>query len=222
MNTIVTISTTIDNRKSNDHQTTSMYNGNNVTISDKMYQKAIRALLWKLDKRLIPFLTILELFSFLNRINIGNAKIAGIENTLHLTQTEYSWAVSIYFIGFMLLEIPSTLIMRYIGPSKFLSIIMIIWGLIVVSMAFVKNAAGLLATRFFLIYRAEDAPYFIRSHLISLGFMVAMLFASLILKYILWRENQHRDHLSPEQRTRELTMCGQEPCDAHPDFRYVT
>ncbi|CAF3927270.1 unnamed protein product [Rotaria sordida] len=172
MDTIITLSTTVDNRKSNDHQTTSMYNGNNVTISDKMYQKAIRALLWKLDKRLIPFLTILELFSFLNRINIGNAKIAGIENTLHLTQTEYSWAVSIYFIGF--------------------------------------------------IYRAEDAPYFIRSHLISLGFMVAMLFASLILKYILWRENQHRDHLSPEQRTRELTMCGQEPCDAHPDFRYVT
>ncbi|CAF1130405.1 unnamed protein product [Rotaria sordida] len=275
MDTIITLSTTVDNRKSNDHQTTSMYNGNNVTISDKMYQKAIRALLWKLDKRLIPFLTILELFSFLNRINIGNAKIAGIENTLHLTQTEYSWAVSIYFIGFMLLEIPSTLIMRYIGPSKFLSIIMIIWGLIMVSMAFGYGISLLevrtklngwqwifilegspcvllgIVTYFFLgdlpetvqwltntekelltnrlrqdtvfqIYRAEDAPYFIRSHLISLGFMVAMLFASLILKYILWRENQHRDHLSPEQRTRELTMCGQEPCDAHPDFRYVT
>ncbi|CAF4485283.1 unnamed protein product, partial [Rotaria sp. Silwood2] len=150
MDTIITISAIVDSRQPADSDETSIPRGNHAAIPNKMNQKAIHALLWKLDKCLIPFLTLLELFSFLNRINIGNAKIAGIEHALNLTQMESSWAVSIYFIGFMLLEIPSNLIMRYIGPSKFLSIIMIIWGLIMVSMAFVRNAAELLVTRFFL------------------------------------------------------------------------
>ncbi|CAF2595104.1 unnamed protein product [Rotaria sp. Silwood2] len=72
------------------------------------------------------------------------------------------------------------------------------------------------------MYRVEDAPYFIRGHLISLGFLVAILVASLILKYILWHENRRREDLTPVQRTHELNTCGQEPCDAHSDFRYVT
>lgn len=44
--------------------------------------------------------------------------------------------------------------------------------------------------------------------------MTAILFASLILKYILWKENKRRDHLTPEQRKNELSMRGEEPCDS--------
>ncbi|CAF0831865.1 unnamed protein product [Adineta steineri] len=71
---------------------------------------------------------------------------------------ESSWAVSIYFIGFMVLEIPSNFLMRIIGPSKFLSIIMIVWGIIMISMAFIHNATGLLITRFLL--GAAQAGFF--------------------------------------------------------------
>ncbi len=71
MATLITISAIVDTQQYVAHDTTSMHSENNVTVPEKMYQKAIRAVLWKLDKRLIPFLTLLELLSFLNRINIG-------------------------------------------------------------------------------------------------------------------------------------------------------
>ncbi|CAF2768704.1 unnamed protein product [Rotaria sp. Silwood2] len=72
------------------------------------------------------------------------------------------------------------------------------------------------------IYRAQDAPYFLRGHFINLGFMSAIFVASLVFKYILFRENRRRDSLSIRAREQELEQCGPEPCDAHPDFRYTT
>ena len=126
MDAVVTISAIVGNQQDATHETTSIHSGNTVTIPDQMYQKATRAVLWKLDKRLIPLLTFLELLSFLNRINIGksityvnhyshrkieitefsiciigHAKIAGIEKAIGLTEMKYGWAVSAYFIGFV-------------------------------------------------------------------------------------------------------------------------
>ena len=125
MDSITTISASVDSRQPADSNRSLVHCESHAAIPDDMYHKAIRALLWKLDKHLIPFLTLLELFSFLNRINIGkynesyimsftqediiqyfdlflgNAKIAGIDNALNLTQEESSWAVSFYFIGFV-------------------------------------------------------------------------------------------------------------------------
>jgi hypothetical protein len=59
----------------------------------------------------------------------------------------------------------------------------------------------------------EDAPFFICGHLISLGFMCSILIVSLILKFILWRENQRRDNLIPQEYEQELARCGTGPCD---------
>ncbi|ORX90015.1 hypothetical protein K493DRAFT_149283, partial [Basidiobolus meristosporus CBS 931.73] len=62
---------------------------------------AEKALVRKLDRRLIPFLALLYLCSFLDRVNIGNAKLAHIDQDLALTGAEYNWSLSIFFIGYV-------------------------------------------------------------------------------------------------------------------------
>ncbi|KAI8582476.1 hypothetical protein K450DRAFT_227361 [Umbelopsis ramanniana AG] len=113
-------------------------------------QAEMRALLWKLDLRLIPFLGVLYLCSFLDRVNIGNAKLAGLTKSITISDNDYNWALSIFFIGYILFEIPSNLMLKKIGPSKWIPIVMITWGMVMCAMAAVKTSAGLLVARFFL------------------------------------------------------------------------
>lgn len=61
----------------------------------------LKAVIWKLDLRIIPFLGLLYLCSFLDRVNIGNAKLAGITTDLNISSTDYNIALSIFFIGYV-------------------------------------------------------------------------------------------------------------------------
>ncbi|KAF8946377.1 hypothetical protein BGZ47_000717 [Haplosporangium gracile] len=60
---------------------------------------AIKKLRSKIDWRLVPLVSVLYLCAFLDRVNIGNAKVAGIAVDLKLTPEEYNWSLSIFFIG---------------------------------------------------------------------------------------------------------------------------
>lgn len=111
---------------------------------------AVGKLRRKIDWHLIPLIAVLYLCSFLDRVNIGNAKVAGIAHDINLTPSEYNWALSIFFIGYVLFEIPSNILLKLMGPRKWICIIMVLWGGIMMSMAAVKTPAGLLASRFFL------------------------------------------------------------------------
>ena len=71
MATLISIRSLVDNKQTFNNNNKSTINTHNVVISGEVYEKAICALVRKLDKRLIPLLTLLELNSFLNRINIG-------------------------------------------------------------------------------------------------------------------------------------------------------
>ncbi|KAI0640891.1 MFS general substrate transporter [Trametes meyenii] len=94
----------------------------------------------KLDWRLLPFVSLLYLLSFLDRTNIGNAKVAGLAADLHLTGLQYNLCAAIFFIPYCFFE--------EFGDE--VPIIMICWGVVMVSMAFVKNFAGLITARVFL------------------------------------------------------------------------
>ncbi|KAF9354937.1 hypothetical protein BGX26_007189 [Mortierella sp. AD094] len=111
---------------------------------------AIGKLRRKIDFHLIPLISVLYLCSFLDRVNIGNAKVAGLATDIELTPSEYNWALSIFFIGYVIFEIPSNILLKKIGPSKWITIVMVAWGAIMMAMAAVKDASGLLAARFFL------------------------------------------------------------------------
>lgn len=73
---------------------------------------AIRTLKRKLDYRLVPIWSLLYLFSFLDRSNIGNARIAGLEQDLQLTGTEFNMTLTIFFFGYILFEVPSNIMVK--------------------------------------------------------------------------------------------------------------
>ncbi|KAI0632655.1 major facilitator superfamily domain-containing protein [Trametes polyzona] len=109
-----------------------------------------RQVLRKLDVRLVSFVSLLFVLNFLDRTNIGNAKVAGLSADLHLTGLQYSLCAAIFFVPYCLFEVPSNLALKAISPSKWIPIIMFCWGSVMVSMAFVKSFATLLTARIFL------------------------------------------------------------------------
>jgi len=85
-------------------------------------------LLRKMDIRLIPLLALLYLMSFLDRGNIGNARLAGLEKDLGLVGNQYAWTLTIFFFSYAAFEVPSNLLLKRLRPSVWLPLIMIAWG----------------------------------------------------------------------------------------------
>lgn len=87
-----------------------------------------KRLLWKLDIHVVPILMLLFLLAFLDRINIGNARLQGLEKDLNMKGHDYNIALLIFFIPYVLLEVPSNLVLKKFAPSWWLSGIMFGWG----------------------------------------------------------------------------------------------
>lgn len=78
----------------------------------------------KCDLRVVPPTLILFMLSFLDRVNIGNAAIQGLPEDLKMDGTMFNVALLILFIPFILLEIPSNLVMKRLNPSTWLSVLL--------------------------------------------------------------------------------------------------
>ncbi|KAE9368163.1 high-affinity nicotinic acid transporter [Stipitochalara longipes BDJ] len=104
----------------------------------------------KMDLRLIPMLAALYLLSFLDRGNIGNAKIQGLQTDLNLTGHQYNLCATVFFFTYCAFEIPSNLLLKRFRPSIWLPSIMVAWGTVMTLMGLVKSYHGLLVARIFL------------------------------------------------------------------------
>ncbi|KAG5934988.1 hypothetical protein E4U60_003421 [Claviceps pazoutovae] len=113
-------------------------------LSEAQRKEVERKLLWKLDLALIPWLCLLYLICFLDRTNIGNAKIAHLEKHTCI-HTAY-----IFFVSYSLFEALSNFLLKRWKPSRLIPAIMIFWGCCMLGMGFVKNWSGLMAVRWFL------------------------------------------------------------------------
>ncbi|CAG8723515.1 25487_t:CDS:2 [Gigaspora margarita] len=109
-----------------------------------------KRLLKKIDLRIIPLVTVLYTLSFLDRVNIGNAKLANFERDINLTNDEYDWALGIFFLGYVIFDVPSNIALIKIKPSVWISTLMVVWGIIMTIMAFAKNFSELMVLRFLL------------------------------------------------------------------------
>ncbi|KAK0736553.1 major facilitator superfamily domain-containing protein [Apiosordaria backusii] len=109
-----------------------------------------KAILRKMDMRLIPMLALLYLLSFLDRGNIGNAKIEGLQEDLGLTDDQYNWCLTAFFFTYAAFEVPSNLMLKKVRPSIWLPAIMVAWGVVMTLMGIVHNFTGLLTARIFL------------------------------------------------------------------------
>lgn len=109
-------------------------------------------ILRKVDMRLVPLLSLLYLVSFIDRSNIGNAKIAGMTKDLKMPDStmQYNTAVTLFFVPYTLLEVPSNIVLKKMKPSYWIAILLLSWGTCMTLMALVNNYSGLLAGRFFL------------------------------------------------------------------------
>ncbi|KAL2351613.1 retrograde regulation protein 2 [Cryomyces antarcticus] len=109
-----------------------------------------RALLRRLDWKLIPWLCFLYLCSFLDRTNIGNAKIDGLQTDLKMTNGQYNASLTIFFVSYACFEPLTNVLLKRLRPSIFLPAIMIAWGIVMTTMGLVHNFSGLATARFFL------------------------------------------------------------------------
>ncbi|KAJ3330363.1 hypothetical protein HDU93_000430, partial [Gonapodya sp. JEL0774] len=87
---------------------------------------------------------------------MGSVKIANVEtktdvySELGLNDSDWQLAISIFFIGYIFLEIPSNLMLKRFGPARWMARIIVSWGIVAMCMAFCQNLAGLIVTRFML------------------------------------------------------------------------
>ncbi|KAF2752829.1 major facilitator superfamily transporter [Pseudovirgaria hyperparasitica] len=114
--------------------------------------KSTERLLRKIDFALIPFLALLYLLSFLDRTNIGNARLQHLETDLNMDpkSLKYNNALAIFFPFYVAAEIPSNIMMKKSRPSIWIPTIMIAWGVVCTLMGVVHNYQGLMAARVFL------------------------------------------------------------------------
>ncbi|KAI9374857.1 major facilitator superfamily domain-containing protein [Aspergillus egyptiacus] len=108
---------------------------------------AEKALLRKLDMWIVPPVMLLYLLSFLDRVNIGNARLYHLEEDLGLEGDQYQIAVSILFVTYILSELPSNLVIKRFTPSRWISFITTAWGIVATLTGIVQSYGGLVACR---------------------------------------------------------------------------
>lgn len=104
----------------------------------------------KLDWVILPPITLLFFLSFLDRSNIGNAKLDNLTIDLHMTGEQYLITLSVFFIGYSAFEIPSNIALKLTSPRIWLPSLMLVWGVVATLMSLSTSFGGLLAARFFL------------------------------------------------------------------------
>ena len=108
-----------------------------------------RATLAKVKRRLLPFLFLLYVVCFLDRVNVGFAALQ-MNHDLGLSPAAYGFGAGVFFLGYVLFEVPSNLVLARIGARVWIARIMITWGLLAAAMMFVRGPLSLYALRFLL------------------------------------------------------------------------
>ncbi len=158
-------------------------------MSDAHSELGSRAL-HKVAWRLIPFMTLLYFVAFLDRVNIGFAALT-MNADLGLTPRMFGFASGIFFIGYVMFEVPSNIIMERVGARLWIARIMITWGLLSAGTAFVSTPTSLYVLRFLLgvaeagffpgmiLYLTYWFPAAWRARILS-AFMVALPISNVI------------------------------------------
>ena len=104
----------------------------------------------KLDVHLLPWLFGIWLFAFIDRSNIGNAKIDGLITDLGLVGNRFNVALTVFYVPYILVSVPSNWILKLIGARIYLPALITCWGLVSTFMGLTKSFAGLVVCRMLL------------------------------------------------------------------------
>ena len=108
-------------------------------------ERTLRRVRW----RLLPFLGLLYIVSYLDRVNVSFAKLT-MNAAIGIDDATYAFGAGIFFIGYFLFEVPSNLILERVGARRWIARIMITWGLVSAATAFIAGATSFVAMRFLL------------------------------------------------------------------------
>ncbi|KII94823.1 hypothetical protein PLICRDRAFT_33639 [Plicaturopsis crispa FD-325 SS-3] len=163
-------------------------------------KKLEKKLLRKLDIRM-SILIVIYILNYIDRNNASAARLRGFEADLHLKNQEFATILSILYVGYIIMQIPSNMFLNYIGkPSLYLPACMVVWGVISLLTGITTNFVGALLTRFFLgfveaaffpgslfllskWYRRSELGQ--RTALLSCGSLISNAFGSLMASGIL-------------------------------------
>jgi ACS family tartrate transporter-like MFS transporter len=140
-----------------------------MAASGLLEQRAVRKITW----RLIPFLVLLYFVAFLDRINIGFAALT-MNKDIGLTPQMFGLGAGIFFVGYFVFEVPSTVILHRVGARFWIGRVLITWGLVSVAMAFTRGPISFYVLRFLL------------------GLAEAGFFPGIILYISYWFPSNHR------------------------------
>lgn len=127
----------------------------------------------KLRRRILPFAMLLYFVSFLDRVNVGFAAFS-MNKAIGLSPAQFGFGGGIFFIGYILFQVPSNMILYRVGARKWISRVVVAWGLVSAGSAFVIGPYSFYAMRF------------------SLGVAEAGFFPGILLYLTLWFPARHR------------------------------
>ncbi|KAI0729320.1 MFS general substrate transporter [Fomitopsis betulina] len=163
-------------------------------------KKLEKKLLRKLDMRM-SILIVIYILNYIDRNNVSAARLRGFESDLHLVNQEFNTLLGILYVGYILMQVPSNMLLNYMGkPSVYLPCCMMVWGMISCLTGATKNFVGALLTRFFLGF--VEAAFFpgalfllskwykreelgVRTAVLSCGSLISNAFGSLMASGIL-------------------------------------
>ncbi|WVQ83939.1 hypothetical protein IAT38_006083 [Cryptococcus sp. DSM 104549] len=117
-----------------------------------------KKLLRKIDFTLLPTLFVLLVLNYLDRNALASARVQGIEKSLGMVGSQFNTAISLLFVGYILGQIPSNMILSKTRPSIYLSVCVMVWAIVSLCTGFVKTYHQLLAVRILLGF--TESPYF--------------------------------------------------------------
>ncbi|EIW85122.1 MFS general substrate transporter [Coniophora puteana RWD-64-598 SS2] len=118
---------------------------------DELQVQALERIAWrKMDRWVLPICTVFYLLSFLDRSNVANARVAGLQRGLNMSNTQYSIALTVTYVPYIIAEFPSNILLKRVGPNIMLPSMVAIWGVVTTLQGTVTTYGGLLACRFFL------------------------------------------------------------------------
>lgn len=113
-------------------------------------RRAEKRLLRKLDSFILPWVILIYVFSFLDRINVGNARLYGLEKELELSGNDFQVVSAVLFATYITFEIPSNLVLKKASPSRWIAFITTSWGIVATLTGIAQSYGGLIVARLFL------------------------------------------------------------------------
>jgi MFS family permease len=124
---------------------------------DKAARRASRKAAW----RLIPFLLLCYVIAYLDRVNVGFAALT-MNKELGLTAEMFGFGVGIFFFGYFIFEVPSNLVLERVGARRWIARIIISWGVIAASFAFVQSISAIFQSLGFSFFDNARTFYLMR------------------------------------------------------------